>query len=193
MQTSMFSGEGSQCSTADFTPCVSDNRTDTSILIHPTPTLHHRHPQDKYIHPHVAQLASPFYNSDVAHLACCFFPTILWCWVFVLKRQRPASLTPSSSPSSLLPLLAFALRMSLFRHTQHSASWPHRELHLRSQWRRPHAVRAPFWHTPHKFRGPMGSPTQGSNGRDRMCDAAQFGIPLTHFVWPHRELYRRLQ
>ena len=32
VQTSMFSGEGSQCSTADFTPCVPDNRR-TSIFI----------------------------------------------------------------------------------------------------------------------------------------------------------------
>ena len=38
--------------------------------------------------------------------------------------------------------------------TPSHVSWPHMELHLRSQWRSPHGGAAPFWHTPHTFRGP---------------------------------------
>ena len=41
------------------------------------------------------------------------FPTILWCWVLVLKRQRPAFLPPprpSSPPHPLLPLTRLLMR-----------------------------------------------------------------------------------
>ena len=43
--------------------------------------------------------------------------------------------------------LAWRHRPSL-AHPSH-VSWPHRELHLRSQWRNSHGATAPFWHTPH--------------------------------------------
>eukprot|EP00959_Pyramimonas_sp_CCMP1952_P410872 8610555-Pyramimonas_sp.AAC.1 len=51
-----------------------------------------------------------------------FCPTILCCWAFTLKGQRPAPLTLLPHPSSLGPLLAPAHRMSLIRHAQHSVS-----------------------------------------------------------------------
>eukprot|EP00959_Pyramimonas_sp_CCMP1952_P311591 6520943-Pyramimonas_sp.AAC.1 len=43
-------------------------------------------------------------------------------------------------------------------------SWPHRELHRRSQWRTSHAVLAPST----SFRGFTGSSTEGSIGGTRM-------------------------
>ena len=35
------------------------------------------------------------------HDHCTLFPTILWCWVLNLKRQRPASLLTPAAPSLL--------------------------------------------------------------------------------------------
>eukprot|EP00959_Pyramimonas_sp_CCMP1952_P309649 6480077-Pyramimonas_sp.AAC.1 len=47
-------------------------------------------------------------------------------------------------------------------HTQYSASWPHRELHRRSQWDCPHASRTPST----AFRGPIDSPTESTSVTD---------------------------
>ena len=72
-----------------------------------------RQPKDKYIHPHVAQLASPFYNSDVAHLACCFFPNHPVVLGPRFEETAPrvhllsSSLLPSSSLLVVIPLTRF--------------------------------------------------------------------------------------
>ena len=112
------------------------------------------------------------------------FPTILWCWVLALKRQRPASSPPlllsspssSSSPSSLLLSTASSTSSSpsssssptpISAHPSH-VSWPHRELHRRPQWQGPHAVPLPFRGTPRTFRGPIRCSTGGPSGRARM-------------------------
>eukprot|EP00959_Pyramimonas_sp_CCMP1952_P441582 9244897-Pyramimonas_sp.AAC.1 len=51
------------------------------------------------------------------------------------------------------------------RHTQYSASRPHRELHVRPQWGGPHASATPST----AFRGPIGSfiggPSRGGHMR----------------------------
>eukprot|EP00959_Pyramimonas_sp_CCMP1952_P175897 3675584-Pyramimonas_sp.AAC.1 len=36
----------------------------------------------------------------------------------------------------------------ILAHRSH-ASWPHRELHRRPQWRNSHGGPAPYWRTPH--------------------------------------------
>ena len=74
-------------------------------------------------------------------------------------------------------------RRSSLAHPSH-ASWPHREVHLKSQWRSSHGAAAPFWHTPHTFRGPIRSSTEGFSGRVRMRDRAHFDAPVILFVAP---------
>ena len=86
-----------------------------------------------------------------------YFPIILCCWVFVLKRQRPASpsfppaaFSPSFRlPSSPLPphvlivIIVIILVIIVSAHPSH-VSWPHREVHRTPQWLRPHATTAPI-------------------------------------------------
>ena len=52
-----------------------------------------------------------------------FLPTILWCWVLVLKRQRPAFPLPLVL-LPLLPSLPLPPACSLFRHTPHTFRGP---------------------------------------------------------------------
>eukprot|EP00959_Pyramimonas_sp_CCMP1952_P474158 9502966-Pyramimonas_sp.AAC.1 len=49
-------------------------------------------------------------------------------------------------------------RRPMWAHPSH-ASWPHSELHLRSQRRSPHGAAAPFGHTPHTLRSAIVSST----------------------------------
>eukprot|EP00959_Pyramimonas_sp_CCMP1952_P101400 2121243-Pyramimonas_sp.AAC.1 len=58
------------------------------------------------------------------------------------------------------------------------------ELHRRPQRQGPRESPRPFRHTPHEDRGPVGSSTEGPNGRVRMCPPAHFGTPFTRFVAP---------
>ena len=51
---------------------------------------------------------------------------------------------------------------------------PHRELLRRPQWLRSHAVPPPLRHTPHTFRGPIGSSTEGPMAAVRMRPAHPF-------------------
>eukprot|EP00959_Pyramimonas_sp_CCMP1952_P075910 1586454-Pyramimonas_sp.AAC.1 len=61
---------------------------------------------------------------------------------------------------------------------QYSVSWPHRELHRRSQWRSSHAVLAPST----AFLGPIGRFTEGPTGGHRM----RFLCPVHRCVAPER-------
>ena len=90
-------------------------------------------------------------------------------WVLVLNQRRPASssfllasLPPPSAPPVLSsPCLCFPY-VSASARLSH-VLWPHRELHRRSQWVRPHAVPRPFRHASHTLRGPEGNSTEGLN------------------------------
>eukprot|EP00959_Pyramimonas_sp_CCMP1952_P268339 5610583-Pyramimonas_sp.AAC.1 len=44
-----------------------------------------------------------------------------------------------------------------------------KQFRLRSQWRSPHGGAAPFRHTRHTLRGPMGSSTEGASGAVLWC------------------------
>ena len=91
-----------------------------------------------------------------------FFPTILWCWVLVLKRQRPAF------PLLLLPLLPppviITLKVSIVPLL---------------------SAGPPFRHTPHTLRGPLGSSTEGPSGHVRMRPRFHFGTSLAQIVAPN--------
>ena len=96
--------------------------------------------------------------------------TILWCWVLVLKRQRPTFLS-SSSRLLLPPPPSSQVRGPIGSSTEGSSGRvrmrypprsgapltrfvPHKELHPRPQWQGPHAVLASLWRTPHTFGAP---------------------------------------
>merc|ERR1712091_825586 len=82
------------------------------------------------------------------------------------------------------PVGAFACgTIPISAHPSHVSS-PHRELHRGLQWVRSHAVPSPFRPTPHTFRRPTGSSTEGSSGCVRMRYHPHFGPPLTRFVAP---------
>ena len=113
-------------------------------------------------------------------------------WVLVLNQRRPASssfllasLPPPSAPPVLSsPCLCFPY-VSASARLSH-VLWPHRELHRRSQWVRPHAVPRPFRHASHTLRGPEGNSTEGLNAwvHARPPLPAHLGTPLTRFVAP---------
>eukprot|EP00959_Pyramimonas_sp_CCMP1952_P146678 3070206-Pyramimonas_sp.AAC.1 len=72
-------------------------------------------------------------------------------------------------------------RRPILVHPSHG-SWPHRELHLSSQWRSPHGAAAPFWYTLIRFVAP---PSRAHpNGAARMAPPLHIGTPLTCFVAP---------
>eukprot|EP00959_Pyramimonas_sp_CCMP1952_P226844 4742814-Pyramimonas_sp.AAC.1 len=50
----------------------------------------------------------------------------------------------------------------------------------------------PSRHTPHTFRGPTGSSTEGSKGKVRMTPPNPSRHTHSHVSWPRRELHRRL-
>ena len=75
-----------------------------------------------------------------------------------MKRQRPASLL-SSSRCPLPPSFHHRHHHSASAHPSHVSS-PHRELHRRPKWLRPHASPTPISAHPHTFRGPIGSSTK---------------------------------
>ena len=95
-------------------------------------------------------------------IMCCdtVFPNPSVYWVLVLNQRRPASssfllasLPPPSAPPVLSsPCLCSPYVFALARLSR--VSWPHRELHRRSQWVFPHAPPPhPFRHISHTFRG----------------------------------------
>ena len=130
-------------------------------------------------------------HSEVRGPPTFFTPTILRCWAFVLKRQRPASLL-LSSPSSLLLSSCLCSSSSLSssalvtaQHTPHTFRGP-----IGSSTEGPRdcvRMRPPhiFRHTPHAFRGPIGSSTEGPSGCVRMHPS--------HDLWPDLEIHRRPQ
>ena len=108
--------------------------------------------------------------SPFAALQTRYFPTILRCWVPVLKRQRPASLLPPAAPSPppliitviviiviviinniiiivIITIIIIIVNISLIppilAHPSHG-SWPHNEPHRRPQWHRRHASPTPI-------------------------------------------------
>eukprot|EP00959_Pyramimonas_sp_CCMP1952_P396721 8312324-Pyramimonas_sp.AAC.1 len=63
-------------------------------------------------------------------------------------------------------------------------SRPHGERCLRLQWGSSHGTAAPFRHTPHTLRCPIGNPAEGISGEVRMAPPRYFGTPLARFVAP---------
>ena len=72
---------------------------------------------------------------------------------------RPNFVTPLTRIVAAPPR---AHRTPISAHPSRGSS-PHRELYRRPQRQRSHAVPPPFWHTPHTFRGPIRSSTEGDN------------------------------
>eukprot|EP00959_Pyramimonas_sp_CCMP1952_P165392 3457440-Pyramimonas_sp.AAC.1 len=64
---------------------------------------------------------------------------------FVAQRGAPPK----------VPVAQIARVLAIHFGTSSHASWPHGELHLRSQWRSSHASRPVMSPHPHKFRGPI--------------------------------------
>ena len=97
-----------------------------------------------------------------------YFPTILCCWVFVLKRQRPAS--PSFPPAAFSP--SFRLPSSPL-----PSACPHR--HHRHHPRH-HRFGTPLT----RFVAPQGGPPNAPVAAPACHHRAHFGTPLTRFVAP---------
>ena len=88
------------------------------------------------------------------------------CFEKTLKTQAPVT--------TVEPILA---------HPSHAA-WPYTELHRRPKGLRPHGDSGPFWLADHTFRGPIGSPAEGSSGCVRMVTRITSRTPLARFVDP---------
>ena len=74
-----------------------------------------------------------------------------------------------------------------FRHTPSHASWPHRELHRRPQWRRPHASRT----TQYSASWPHRELHRRPKWLRSHARTAPVSAHPSHVSWPHREPHRR--
>ena len=102
---------------------------------------------------------------------------------------RPLPVQPSGGPCPMrtppaAPVEEIAWRRRAHTSTTPTRILPHRDLHLRPQWRNSHGDAAFISAHPSRGSCPTGSSTYAPTGRVRMQASSHVGTPLTRIVSP---------